>query len=123
MWVVLAVVLRGTDRRCRSSPVFEGDFEGAVEAYRQALDAFVNGDPEHVVKLFSRRDDVTLGNLLGGRCRGPTELEHAIREAAAMFKDGSGTTTSTRCRDTPLLSLATSSSSWGSRRGWPVARP
>jgi hypothetical protein len=50
MWVVLAVVLRGTDRRCRSSPVFEGDFEGAVEAYRQALDAFVNGDPEHVVK-------------------------------------------------------------------------
>jgi hypothetical protein len=31
------------------------DFDGAVEAYRQALTSFVNGDPRSVTELYSRR--------------------------------------------------------------------
>jgi ketosteroid isomerase-like protein len=50
----------------------------------------LEGDPEPVVKLFSRRDDVTLANPLGPPRRGPTEVENAIRQAAGNFKVGSG---------------------------------
>jgi ketosteroid isomerase-like protein len=65
------------------------DFDGAVEAYRQALTSFLKGDPKPVTQFFSRNDDVTLANPLGPPCRGPTEIEKAIAQAAAPFSDGS----------------------------------
>ncbi len=43
----------------------QGDFDGAVEAYRQALDVFLQGDPKPVTAFFSQRDDVTLVYLFG----------------------------------------------------------
>ena len=67
----------------------QSDFDGAVEAYRQALDAFVKGDPEPVRAFFSRRDDVTLANPLGPPCLGPAEVDKAISEAAANLRNGS----------------------------------
>jgi len=60
----------------------------AIEAYRQALPAFLHGDPEPVLDLFSRRGDVTLANPLGPPQRGPTDVEQAIRSAATNFKAG-----------------------------------
>lgn len=42
-------------------------FDGAVEAFRHALDSFVKGDPKPCADFFSRRDDVTLANPLGPR--------------------------------------------------------
>ena len=66
----------------------QGDFDDAVEAYRQALDAFMKGEPGPVTALFSRRDDVTLANPLGQPRRGPAEVDQAIAEAAAQFRDG-----------------------------------
>ena len=71
------------------STVATKDFDGAVEGYRQALHAYVKGDPSPVTEFFSRRDDVTLANPLGPARRGPAEVDKAIAEGAAMLKDGS----------------------------------
>ena len=63
-------------------------FDGAVEAYRHALDSFVKGDPKPCADFFSRRDDVTLANPLGPPRIGPTNVDAAITEAAATLRDG-----------------------------------
>lgn len=67
----------------------QSDFDGVIEAYRQALDAFLMGDPQSVLEFFSRRDDVTLANPLGPPHRGRVDVEKAVEEAAANFKGGS----------------------------------
>jgi len=69
--------------------VSQSDFDGVIEAYRQALDAFLMGDPQSVLEFFSRRDDVTLANPLGPPHRGRADVEKAVEEAAANFKGGS----------------------------------
>ena len=65
------------------------DFDRTVEAFRQALDPFLEGDPEPVWELWSRRDDVTLANPFGPPVVGPEAVGRAIREAAANIRDGS----------------------------------
>jgi len=65
------------------------DFNGVVEAYRQALVPFLHGDPRTVAELFSRRADVSLANPLGPTRVGWAEVEKAIDEASAHFKRGS----------------------------------
>ncbi|HEY2175855.1 MAG TPA: nuclear transport factor 2 family protein [Mycobacteriales bacterium] len=67
----------------------EDDFDHAVASYRQALGAFVTGDPSLVAGLFSRKEDVTLANPLGPPRRGWVDVEKAITEAAAHFTGGS----------------------------------
>ncbi|HKY15753.1 MAG TPA: nuclear transport factor 2 family protein [Microthrixaceae bacterium] len=68
----------------------QAEFDGCVEAYRQALADFVRGDPAPVMELFSQRDDVTLANPVGPPHRGWAEVEKAIKAAAANFAGGSG---------------------------------
>ena len=65
------------------------DFDGAVEAYRQALVPFLKGDPKPAMEFFSRSDDVTLANPLGPPRRGPAEVDKVATEAAAQVSDGS----------------------------------
>lgn len=65
------------------------DFDGAVDGFRQALRAFVTGDPLPVTEFFSQRDDVTLANPLGPAPIGPLDVDQAIAAAAANLKDGS----------------------------------
>jgi ketosteroid isomerase-like protein len=67
----------------------EGDFDTAVEAFRQALAPYLKGDPDPVMELVSRRDDVTLANPLGPPRRGPADVDEAIAEGAAVLRDGS----------------------------------
>ncbi|MDQ3679632.1 MAG: DUF4440 domain-containing protein [Actinomycetota bacterium] len=67
----------------------ESDFDGAVEGFRQALRAFVTGDPIPVTEFFSRRDDVTLANPLGPPQIGPADVDQTIAAAAANLRDGS----------------------------------
>ena len=67
---------------------FPTDFDDTVEAYRQALVPFLNGDPRPAMAFFSRRDDVTLANPLGPPRRGPADVDKAIAEAAAQLSDG-----------------------------------
>ena len=67
----------------------ESDFDRAVEAFRQAQGAFLNGDPARVVELFSRRDDATLANPFGPPHLGWAQVAKATTEAAANFTGGS----------------------------------
>ena len=64
-------------------------FDGAVDAFRQALDSFMKGDPKACTEFFSRRDDVTLANPLGPPRIGFADVEAATAEAAALVRDGS----------------------------------
>jgi uncharacterized protein (TIGR02246 family) len=68
--------------------VSQHDVDGLIEAYDQALQVFVNGDPRPVSELYSRRDDVTLANPLGPPHHGWKAVEAAIEQAAANFKSG-----------------------------------
>ncbi len=79
----------GPDRTGEETRVSHSDFDGAIEAYREALDGFMKGDPGPVTQLFSRRHDVTLANPLGPPRRGPAEVDRAIAEAATYLRDGS----------------------------------
>lgn len=67
----------------------DDEVDRVINAYREALQAFVNGDPASVASLFSARDDVTLANPLGPPRCGRAEVEKAIRAAAANFQSGS----------------------------------
>ncbi len=66
----------------------DSDFNGVIEAFRQALHTFVTGDPIPVQDLISRRDDVTLANPLGPPHRGWADVAKATAEAAAHLKGG-----------------------------------
>jgi ketosteroid isomerase-like protein len=77
------------DRTSEEANESRRDFDGAVEAYRQALLPFLKGNPKPATEFFSRSDDVTLANPLGPPRRGPTEVDKAIAEAAAQVSDGS----------------------------------
>lgn len=66
-----------------------GDFDAAVQAFREALSSYVQGNPGPVTELFSRRDDVTLANPLGPPRVGPAEVDIAIAEGASYLRDGS----------------------------------
>lgn len=63
------------------------DFNDAIEAYREALHAFVKGDPR-TAEFFSTRDDVTLANPLGPPRLGPADVRNTIVEGAANFAEG-----------------------------------
>jgi ketosteroid isomerase-like protein len=65
------------------------DFDNAIEAFRQTLDQFLKGDPKPGMKLYSRRDDVTLANPIGPPVRGPGEVGKLAVDAAAQVSDGS----------------------------------
>ena len=53
----------------------QSDFDGAIEAFRQASGALLRGDSKPSMALFSRSDDVTLANPLGPPRRGPAEVD------------------------------------------------
>ena len=67
------------------------DFDRIVEQYHSALDAFMRGDAEPAQKLFSRRDDATLGNPFGPFVRGWAQVAEATERAALNYRDGEAT--------------------------------
>ena len=66
-------------------------FEGLVIEARDALDRIVKGDPNGYKDLYSRADDVTLGNPFGGFARGFDEVVETLERAASYFRDGATT--------------------------------
>jgi ketosteroid isomerase-like protein len=78
-----------TDPTVEQKTMSRSSFDGAVEGYRQALGAYVKGDPRPVMEFFSRRDDVTLANPLGPPRIGPAEVDEAAAAGAAYLRDGS----------------------------------
>jgi ketosteroid isomerase-like protein len=64
------------------------DFDQVVEQQHQALDVFARGDAELAKKLWSRRDDITLGNPFGPFARGFDLVVEAMQRAASFYRDG-----------------------------------
>jgi ketosteroid isomerase-like protein len=72
-------------------PLVAEDFDRIVEQYHSSLGAFMRGDAEPAKKLFSRRDDVTLGNPFGPFVRGWASVAEAMERAASHYRDGDAT--------------------------------
>ncbi len=64
------------------------DFDEVVEHYHLAAAEFVKGDPEPYKKMFSQREDVTLGNPFGPFRRGWSQVSETLELAAAHYRDG-----------------------------------
>jgi len=70
-----AVAILG-DPRGGGRSMTAADFDEVVEQNHRALDAFARGDHEPLAKLWSRQDDVTLGNPFGPFVRGFEQVVH-----------------------------------------------
>jgi ketosteroid isomerase-like protein len=68
------------------------EFDRVVEQYHQAAGEFIKGNPEPYKALFSRRDDVTVGNPFGPVGRGWQEVAGIMERASALYRDGEGFT-------------------------------
>jgi ketosteroid isomerase-like protein len=64
------------------------DFEALITQARAALDAIAKGDPEGYKALYSRHDDITLGNPFGGFAHGWDEVVEQLERAASHYRDG-----------------------------------
>lgn len=64
------------------------DLDHVVEQYHRALGEFMKGDYEPAKRLFSEREDVTLGNPFGPFARGLTQVVEAMKRAASHYRDG-----------------------------------
>jgi hypothetical protein len=67
------------------------DLDQVVEQYHRALGEFMQGDHEPAKRLFSERDDVTLGNPFGPFARGLTQVVETMKRAASHYRDGDAT--------------------------------
>jgi ketosteroid isomerase-like protein len=66
----------------------EEDFDRVVEQYHLALGEFMKGSAEAAKRLFSQREDVTLGNPFGPFAKGWAQVVEAMERAAANYRDG-----------------------------------
>jgi ketosteroid isomerase-like protein len=64
------------------------EFDQVVEQQHLAVDAFAKGDDEPLAALWSRADDVTLGNPFGPFVRGFEQVAQTMKRAAAHYRDG-----------------------------------
>jgi ketosteroid isomerase-like protein len=62
--------------------------QGVMEESHRAWGEFVKGSSERAKPLFSRRDDVTLGNPFGPFVRGWRDAEVHMDRAATVYRDG-----------------------------------
>jgi ketosteroid isomerase-like protein len=64
------------------------DVDQLIEQYHLAVDEFLKGNPEPVLELWSRGDDVTLTNPYGGVAHGWEQVVKASKQAASTSRDG-----------------------------------
>ncbi len=62
-----------------------------VERSHEALGRFAAGDPEPLIALYSRSDDVTIANPFGPPVRGWSRAVETMRRAATYYRDGHST--------------------------------
>jgi ketosteroid isomerase-like protein len=64
------------------------DLDRVIEQQHQALDEFARGDHEPLGRLWSQRDDVSLGNPFGPFVTGFPQVMETMGRAAANYQDG-----------------------------------
>lgn len=64
------------------------DLDKVIDAYHRSLDAFMQGNAEPTLALFSNREDVTLGNPFGPVARGRDKVAETARFASSHMRDG-----------------------------------
>ena len=64
------------------------DLNQAVELHHRAGDAIMKGDYEGYAELYSRRDDVTLGNPFGPFARGYDDVLQTLQRAGSHYREG-----------------------------------
>ncbi len=67
------------------------ELDQLIEEQHVALDAFVKGNDQPLANLWSRADDVTLGNPFGPFARGSGKVAETLKAAAAFYADGEAT--------------------------------
>ena len=65
-----------------------GDFDQVIEQYHQALGEFMKGNAEPAQQMYSRQEDVTLGNPFGPFARGRQRVLETAGRAATNYQDG-----------------------------------
>jgi ketosteroid isomerase-like protein len=68
------------------------DLEKLRDRYYDSLGAFIQGDPEPQMSLWSHRDDVTLANPFGPPAKGWDRVRQVADLAASLLRDGEGLT-------------------------------
>ena len=63
-------------------------FEVLMDKAHSALDQIANGSPDGYKALYSRREDITLGNPFGGFARGIEAVYEQLERAASHYRDG-----------------------------------
>ena len=71
------------------------DFDRAVMDLRHALDEILRGNADGYKELYSRRDEITLGNPFGGFGRGWEGVVEQLDRAASYYRDGEATSIDT----------------------------
>jgi ketosteroid isomerase-like protein len=71
------------------------DFNRAVTDSRRALDEILRGNADGYKELYSRRDEITLGNPFGGFGRGWEAVVEQLDRAASYYRDGEATSIDT----------------------------
>lgn len=67
------------------------NLDEAISASHDATDRILRGTAEGYKALYSRSEDITLGNPFGGFGRGWAEVEEQLDRAASHYRDGRAT--------------------------------
>lgn len=69
-------------------PMTESDLDQVIEQYHQALDALTQGNPDPVIEILSKSNDVSLANPTTPISLGRKQVEETLVRVAAMMRDG-----------------------------------
>ncbi len=67
------------------------DFDQAIAESHAATDGILKGNPDGFKALYSRREDITLGNPFGGFARGWDQVAEQLQRASSYYRDGEAT--------------------------------
>jgi len=62
-----------------------------IDRSHEAVDRFASGDPEPLIALYSKGEDVTIANPFGPPVRGWSGAAETMRRAAKHYRDGRAT--------------------------------